>query len=288
LATQNFRVKNGLEVGTGVTISAGIITATSFDGIGSNITQINASNISSGTLSNSRLPSDINVSGIITATSFDGDELTISNAYISGISTFVGLSTFGNSVFIGGALDVNDNINFNGDLLQNNSPFVASRWVETLSGIHTTTNVGIGTTNPTSKLTVVGDVNVIGIITNATFNNTILKYYSETIINGGNTGSNATINVASGGYFTYTLDQSTSFTFNIVGLQTGVNGFAIQLKNGSGGPYSITWPVSVYWPDGGSVPSRNTTDGRTDIWSFVTTDQGTTWLGNLAITNYIV
>ena len=32
MPSQNFRVKNGLEVGTGVTISAGIVTAVSFSG----------------------------------------------------------------------------------------------------------------------------------------------------------------------------------------------------------------------------------------------------------------
>jgi hypothetical protein len=52
----------------------GIITASSFVGSGIGITQINASNISSGTLSNSILPSNINVSGVITATSgFSGN-----------------------------------------------------------------------------------------------------------------------------------------------------------------------------------------------------------------------
>lgn len=56
--------------------STGIITATSFVGFGSGITQINASNISTGTLGTSRLPvipndrlsSDISVTGVITAT----------------------------------------------------------------------------------------------------------------------------------------------------------------------------------------------------------------------------
>lgn len=65
-----------LQIGIGVTINSGgnatysgIVTASSFNGVGSNVTSINASNISSGTLSNSRLPSNINVSGVITATS---------------------------------------------------------------------------------------------------------------------------------------------------------------------------------------------------------------------------
>jgi hypothetical protein len=68
LPSQNFRVKNGLEVGTGVTISAGIITATTFSGAvnASTITATSYGNINSTTL---------NVSGVSTfqASSFWGD-----------------------------------------------------------------------------------------------------------------------------------------------------------------------------------------------------------------------
>jgi hypothetical protein len=45
-----------------------------------------------------------------------------------------------------------------------------SYWVSTAGvGIHTTSNVGIGTTNPTSKLTVEGDVSVSGVVTATSF-----------------------------------------------------------------------------------------------------------------------
>ena len=47
----------------------GIITGYSFSGFGTDITGINATNISNGTLNNSRLPTDLNISGIITANS---------------------------------------------------------------------------------------------------------------------------------------------------------------------------------------------------------------------------
>jgi len=43
------------------------------------------------------------------------------------------------------------------------------RWSYTIVGIHTLSNVGIGTTNPTSKLTVTGDVKVTGIVTASSF-----------------------------------------------------------------------------------------------------------------------
>ena len=48
---------------------AGSITGYNFSGFGTDITSINATNISNGTLNNSRLPTDLNISGIITANS---------------------------------------------------------------------------------------------------------------------------------------------------------------------------------------------------------------------------
>jgi len=38
-----------------------------------------------------------------------------------------------------------------------------SYWISTTAGIHTLSNVGIGTTNPTSKLTVVGGASFTGV-----------------------------------------------------------------------------------------------------------------------------
>jgi hypothetical protein len=65
---------NGLSIdaGAGDVNTTGIITASSFSGIGAGITDINATSITSGTLNNSRLPQNIQVSGIVTAYSFAG------------------------------------------------------------------------------------------------------------------------------------------------------------------------------------------------------------------------
>jgi len=45
----------------------------------------------------------------------------------------------------------------------------SSQFVTTAAGIHTLSNVGIGTTNPTSKLTITGDVLATGVVTATTF-----------------------------------------------------------------------------------------------------------------------
>lgn len=85
---------NGIGINsTGDIRASGIITAASFVGSGSQITQINATNISSGTLSNSRLPTNINISGIITASTFSGNVNS-------------GVGTFNNQLVVNGGATV--------------------------------------------------------------------------------------------------------------------------------------------------------------------------------------
>jgi len=68
---QNPSTGNGFSVDavTGNVKTTGIITATRFSGPGDEVTSINASAITSGTLNGARLPQNISVSGIVTATS---------------------------------------------------------------------------------------------------------------------------------------------------------------------------------------------------------------------------
>ena len=79
-----------------------------------------------------------------------------------------------------------------------------SQWVTTSVGIHTLSNVGIGTTNPTSKLHVVGDVRVSGVVTATTFVGNLTGTASS--ISGGaagnivyQSGPNATAFLTNGG-----------------------------------------------------------------------------------------
>jgi hypothetical protein len=101
--------------------------------------------------------SGANFTGIVTATSFVGD-----GSNLTGISSFSG--------------DYNDLINtptnisnFNNDVGFITSFTNTNYWLQTTAGIHTLSKVGIGTTNPTSDLTVNGNALISGIVTATTF-----------------------------------------------------------------------------------------------------------------------
>ena len=99
MPNQNFRVKNGLEVGTGATISsggnitAGIISATSFVGNGSQLTGIVATGI----------VNYANVSGV--SSSVVGGAVSATSLTVTGVSTFEGAISVRN----GYNLNIGDN-----------------------------------------------------------------------------------------------------------------------------------------------------------------------------------
>lgn len=132
---------------TGNIKATGIITAASFTGDGSSLTTLNANNISSGTLSNSRLPSSISVSGIITATTFSGN--------LSGIASLASNLTGSPNITVG-------NINATSITAStyNNGVISATSIISGFSSIGVSTvstrlyveSVGVGTNSPASDI----------------------------------------------------------------------------------------------------------------------------------------
>jgi hypothetical protein len=123
-----------------------------------------------------------------------------------------------------------------------------------------------------------------GIITATTLDKTSLINYVETTYSLGNTGTAATINLANGNVFTATLTGNCTFTFT-TGVTTGTASFTLILTNDATPSRSIIWPPAVKWPNN-SIPSRTTDANKTDIWSFFTPDNGTTWYGSIALYNF--
>lgn len=142
------------QVGTGATIYSngdatysGIVTASSFVGGGANVTSINADNISSGTLNNSRLPSNISVSGIITATNgFRGNVTGIASTALS-LSGNPSISV--TNITASGAINAQTGI-----ITSISSGFSTSgiSTIHTLLNISALGSIGVGTNNPNADI----------------------------------------------------------------------------------------------------------------------------------------
>jgi len=122
----------------------GVVTASSFVGIGSDLTLLNASNVSLGTLSNSRLPSNINVAGIVTASSFVGSGIGLTQLNASNVES----GTLSNSR-LPSDINVSGIVTATGGLVGN-----LSGTATTATSLTGTPNILVGITTITSSLNV--------------------------------------------------------------------------------------------------------------------------------------
>ena len=112
----------------------------------------------------------------------------------------------------------------------------------------------------------------------------ILKDYSEKVNAVGNTGTASTIDLANGNFVTATLTGNCVFTFT-PGIGIEAQSFTLFLTNDATPSRTITWPPAVKWPNA-VTPVRTETANKTDVYSFFTFDNGTTWYGIISIYNY--
>ena len=145
-------------------------------------------------------------------------------------------------------LQVVGDINFTGNLYQNGTIFQSggggAQWVTYGADISTTSNVGIGTTNPTSKLQVVGDGNFTGVVTATTF-------FGDT--------SNAT-----DGRWTISNNGSSNYTFTGIGFTQTTNNPVLYLVRGRVYEFVITsggsHPFQIRESNGGSAYNNGVTN----------------------------
>ena len=87
-------------------------------------------------------------------------------------------------------------------------------------------------------------------------------------------GANS-VDCSLGNYFTKTITGATTFTFDNVPASGVAFGFVMELTlNGSN---AVTWPTSVKWP---KDTAPTITDGKTQMFVFVTDNGGTRWRGS--------
>ena len=80
------------------------------------------------------------------------------------------------------------------------------------------------------------------------------------------------IDLSTGNYFADTLAANTTYTISNAG-----DAQSFQLEVTGASTYTITWPSSIEWA-GGVAPSAPA-NGETDVFTLVTDDGGTSYVG---------
>ena len=201
-------------------------------------------------------PNGASITGVLTATSFSGSlagtastATAATNAYglvgspnIS-VGTVSGTTgTFSGNVSVGGTLTYDDVTNIDSVGL-----------ITARSGI----NVLAGVSTFAAQIEANGGTKITG---SQTSNISAM-------------GANA-VDCSAGNYFTKTITGATTFTFTNV--PTGV-AYTFTMEVTLNGSNAITWPASVKWP-ADTAPSI--TDGKTQLFVFITDDGGTRWRGS--------
>jgi hypothetical protein len=189
-------------------------------------------------------------SGIVTTRNIGvGTAIADQALWVSGNSYVSGFSTVGGNVSIGGTVSVTGNLSANN---------------------FTTNSISFGNTSLVSAGRTISDITI--------------RNYTETLNSLGSVSGITTIRLSEGNVVNATLVGNT--TFNIqTGVSTGSASFTLILTNDSVGGYSVTWPASVKWPDS-IPPSRSTGANLTDVWIFLTPNNGATRYGNIAMFNF--
>jgi len=82
----------------------------------------------------------------------------------------------------------------------------------------------------------------------------------------------------------YVSLNSAITTFTIGDAPSGSSAFTL-IFTADGTPRAVTWGTAVTW-SGGTAPTLTSTSGKRDVFSFLTLNGGTNWLGFTGGQNY--
>ena len=204
-------------------------------------------------------PNGASITGVLTATSFSGSLAgTASNATVAvnaqgltgtpniTVGTVSGTTgTFSGNLSVGGTLTYDDVTNID----------------------------SVGLITARSGINVLAGVSTFAAQIEA---NGVTKITGSQTSNISAMGANA-VDCSAGNYFTKTISGATTFTFTNV--PTGV-AYTFTMEVTLNGSNAITWPGTVKWP--ADTPPA-ITDGKTQLFVFLTDDGGTRWRGSSVV-----
>tara|TARA_Y100001960_G_C14639211_1_gene809941 strand:- start:567 stop:1238 length:672 start_codon:yes stop_codon:yes gene_type:complete len=201
-----------------------------------------------------------------------GAPLFVNGIRVTGLTSIsnivAGIATFTSDVSIGGTLTYEDvtNIDSVGIITARQGIKVIAGGINAVGVVTATSYSGDG-----SGLTGMASTDKVA---TATLNVSGISTFSGSVVENIVTmGANA-VDCSAGNYFTKTITGATTFTFTNV--PAGV-AYLFMMEVTLNGSNAITWPAAVKWP---ADTAPTITDGKTQMFIFVTDDGGTRWRGS--------
>lgn len=104
-----------------------------------------------------------------------------------------------------------------------------------------------------------------------------LKDYGETVVTA-NSGTSYTVDLTASNVFNITLTGNCAFTFSNPPASGTAGSFTLILTQDGTAGRTVTWPGQVRWA-GSTVPLLLSAAGDTDIFIFITVNEGSAWFG---------
>jgi hypothetical protein len=112
-----------------------------------------------------------------------------------------------------------------------------------------------------------------------TISRPVLKDYGEDTETDATSTDAKTLDIAAeGNVFDITLTDNCTFTFSNPSASGTACSITLILRQDGTGSRTVTWPASVDWPSA-TAPTLSTGAADVDVFTFLTVDAGTTWLG---------
>jgi len=105
----------------------------------------------------------------------------------------------------------------------------------------------------------------------------VLKDYGETVVTA-NSSTSYTVDLTTGNVFNVTLTGNCTFTFSNPPASGTAGSFTLILTQDATGGRTVIWPGAVAWP-GGANPTLYSIQHSINVFTFTTTNAGTTWYG---------
>ena len=212
-----------------------------------------------------------------------GAPLFVNGIRVTGLTSIsnmvAGIATFTSDVSIGGTLTYEDvtNIDSVGIVTARSGVRVTAGGVVVTAGVSTFAAVSATSySGDGSGLTGMASTDKVS---TATLNVSGISTFAGSIVSDATAMGANSVDCTTGNFFTKTITGATTLTFDSV--PTGVYSFTLEVVlNGSN---AITWPASVKW-NADTPPAI--TDGKTQLFMFVTHNGGTRWRGS-ALVDYV-